>query len=84
MGLQNGRGAASEVLRLLTRLTGEGEKVLAMLKLGREGTTCFGVVLTLELVILAILKGAHNFHPLKEEKGLGGRKMFRTRNCLTL
>ena len=41
---------------------GGTEKVLAMLK---GGTSSLGLVLTWELEVLAILKGAKSFHPLK-------------------
>ena len=51
------------------------EKVLAMLKAGRGGgtvKTSFGVVLTWELEVLAILKGgAKGFRPLKGGGGGG-------------
>ena len=48
---------------------GKGGKVLAMLKRGGGGgTTRFGVVFTLWLEVLAILKGGgviKSFHPLR-------------------
>ena len=41
-----------------------------MLKIGGGGTKCFGVVLTWELEVLAILKGdTKGIHPLKQVGG---------------
>ena len=43
----------------------------------KGGTTRFEVVLTLELEVLAILKGdANSFHPLKGEGGGMARKVL--------
>ena len=41
---------------------------------GGGGATSFEVVLTLELEVLAILKGdANSFHPLQEDGGHGAK-----------
>ena len=52
---------------------------------GGGGTESFGVVLTRELEVLAILKGAHplkgkgeKLYPVLRGEGGGGRKKFRT------
>ena len=74
--LITGKGGTNRegACKVLPLRKGGTEKVLAMLKGGGGGIKRFGVVLTRELEVLAILKGGvKRFHSLK---GGGGATSF--------